>query len=71
MSAHACKDTYRRCQYEDDKGRLCCDYEGVIDERPDLCPICGEPAMPIAGRTRDGRVIGRCGDAFEWPEVSP
>jgi len=29
----------------------------------DLCPICGEEIY-ITGRTKDGRLIGSCGDAF-------
>lgn len=36
----------------------------------DLCPICGEPVF-ITGRTKDGRLIGSCGDAFtdkQWNE---
>ena len=29
----------------------------------DLCPICGEKVY-ITGRTKDGRLVGSCGDAF-------
>ena len=28
-----------------------------------LCPICGEK-ITITGKTKDGRLIGSCGDAF-------
>lgn len=31
--------------------------------RPRLCPVCGD-RISISGKTKDGRVIGSCGDAF-------
>ena len=67
---HDCRHTSYRCQYEDEQVRLCCAFAGVLDERPDLCPVCGEPAMPYRGRTTDGRIIGACGDAFEHPNAA-
>jgi hypothetical protein len=36
-----------------------------------LCPICGE-TVTVTGITKDGRLIGSCGDAFslaKWNEV--
>ncbi len=29
-----------------------------------LCPICGEKIVLMPGETKDGRLIGSCGDAF-------
>ena len=31
-----------------------------------LCPICGEEIVLLPEKTKDGRLIGSCGDAF-WP----
>ncbi len=39
-------------------------------DRKGICPVCGE-VVGIAGRTKDGRLIGGCGDAFDkdaWME---
>lgn len=32
-------------------------------ERTRLCPVCGDK-ITVTGRTKDGRMIGSCGDAF-------
>lgn len=61
---HRCKDNLFRCQYEDGKGFLCCAYVGRIVKLSNLCPVCGEVSVPFKGRTKDGRTIGACGDAF-------
>lgn len=46
------------------------DYDYYEKYGEDYCPICGE-IVTINGKTKDGRLIGTCGDAFtikQWEE---
>ena len=46
------------------------DYVHKEHKSSGLCPICGEHIL-IMGMTKDGRLIGSCGDAFtqeRWEE---
>ena len=39
---------------------------------PSLCPICGE-RVELNGETKDGRLVGSCGDAFtrnQWEQLA-
>ena len=32
--------------------------------KDDICPVCGESIYLRHGQTKDGRLIGSCGDTF-------